>query len=204
MYSATGVPPAQKKDSFEKVGVEMSNAKWIAKIDADTEKVIASGRITSEDAQADLRECVRLLSAPPEPFSWDIAMYVNATRANAVQACIDEDSDIELQLPEESKYDPDDEDESGAVRPQWQINETYLIRLDIPPFWGLARSILILFFISILFRMLALPFKPDRYWRATVQFFVPEQKILPLEGRWRENVGCPQDIFASVFVIALF
>ena len=143
-----GVPPHQNKETRKSQGMpEQDIGPWKQLVVTHLERLIAGGRITSPTSIADLRYCAQLLQKKePTPFEWDTTMYTQPPDVNRERgAPEDEEAKMEAQedrnlIDLEQEGDGlNEQDEKGTIRPNYKLNEIYLIRLERPPFFGFAR-----------------------------------------------------------------
>ena len=169
------------------------SAAWVEEVADGAEKIIASGRITSEDSIRALRECVRLLrSEDPVDCQWDTALYEASPQLErrAFPTITEEDLDADVyDQSEESKHNQETGSENG--QPNHMLNAVYLVRLEIPPFWGTK----------------SLPFLIHDVWHTSVDFMVPsdrgEKSCRPLASKW-VSFALPQDIHSSVACLSRY
>ena len=130
LHGPDGVPHAQRKKTAMKAGLEIKLDKWAEEVREGVEKIIETGRVPSM-AQADLRACAQLLSAPAAPFQWSTDIYVKQRGIRPLMQTVEVQDEM-ADIQDITEIDVDS-------APVFIMNELYLIRLDHPPFWGFAR-----------------------------------------------------------------
>ena len=144
-----GIPPHQNKETKQSKGMEPQDlGPWKTLVSTQLEKLIDGGRITSAASIADLRECAAmLLQEEPTPFQWDTTMYTEYARnlqprANATpenEEAKEEQQDAANLEALSAEDGLNEEDSCGIRRPNYILNDIYLVRLECPPFFGFVR-----------------------------------------------------------------
>src|SRR5438270_372202 len=126
------------EEFIEKLKTKVDKKQWVDEVVSGVETIIESGRITSDDAIADLRQCLDLLQAEqPTPFQWDTSIYLNAVQSSdqinheAKLPTRIESQDPEVDMMENLQDEnPVPEGESADV-PQLGYLAHYLVRYEV-------------------------------------------------------------------------
>jgi hypothetical protein len=135
------VPPAQRKTSRKQGEFEVPQSLWVDKVRRGINKILESGRVLTESAQADLRYCVDLISSTQDQkFAWNTSFYQSSgDTPNPTPLNLHDDPSLYLSmLPTYSENKQ--QDAHGNRRPQWVVGNHYLIQVKERPFYAIVRS----------------------------------------------------------------
>jgi hypothetical protein len=142
MRGPHGVPAHQMLDKFMKKNSRMKKQVetklWVEGVRKGVETIIGSGRVTSETSIADLRKCIAFLEAREStPFQWDTSLYTAPKEQNERKvSSVIESEDASVNLEEHNQLAADEDEQQ---LPDLTYRMFYLIKLEAPPFWGIAR-----------------------------------------------------------------
>ena len=139
----------KKKKSMKTKDTTIDLQAWVQSVREGTEAIIGSARVTSQKSIDDLNECVRLLEEPHgAEFQWNIDMY---TRQRVLipkppYVILGQDQQVDLH-DEDNEENYDLGNEEDYLKPDVAINSIYLVHIERPPFWALARCFICLLFL---------------------------------------------------------
>lgn len=118
---------------------------WAAVVSKGVSQIINGPRanVIPTKSQLDLAACLNLLEGSlPLPFDWDISIYTNPQELKAPRLPTAKVGT----LPGDKSYkradsddDYDDEDLDAVARPQWQMGEVRIVKMQVAPYWSMAR-----------------------------------------------------------------
>ena len=134
---------------------EASYEDWVKKITDGVNNATPRFQEVSDEITDDLQHCVAILKNQNIPlyFDWNWERYqtsynrMQSQEQTASKDIIPGIDTFEEQLlvnnNNEDEFDPNEEDSDGQVRPLLEKFKVYLVRLEQPPFWQLARFLVL-------------------------------------------------------------
>ena len=138
------VSPAQQPHNDRRQATVQEFEEFTDKVTKGVTRILQSerGQRLSEIEQLDLCTCMTLLESKDElAFDWDINIYRNPPALKTARVATDKVGTL-LGDEEYGRTSDDDgsEYDNDSERPQYILNEVYLVRLSATPYWSLGRS----------------------------------------------------------------